>query len=66
MVTIGITGGIGSGKSLISRILKIWGYPVYDTDIEAKKLMDNSDEVKNRLVALLGNIQDWIGHVWHL
>ena len=51
MVTIGITGGIGSGKSLISRILKIWGYPVYDTDIEAKKLMDNSDEVKNRLVA---------------
>lgn len=56
MVTIGITGGIGSGKSLISRILKIWGYPIYDTDIEAKKIMDNSDEVKNRLVALLGNI----------
>ena len=61
MVTIGITGGIGSGKSLISRILKIWGYPVYDTDIEAKKLMDNSDEVKNRLVALLGNIYNNTG-----
>lgn len=61
MVTIGITGGIGSGKSLISRILKIWGYPIYDTDIEAKKLMDNSDEVKNRLVALLGNIYNNTG-----
>lgn len=61
MVTIGITGGIGSGKSLISRILKIWGYPIYDTDIEAKKIMDNSDEVKNRLVALLGNIYNNTG-----
>lgn len=61
MVTIGITGGIGSGKSLISRILKIWSYPVYDTDIEAKRLMDNSDEVKDRLVALLGNIYNDTG-----
>ena len=61
MVTIGITGGIGSGKYLISRILKIWGYTIYDTDIEAKKIMDNSDEVKNRLVALLGNIYNNTG-----
>ena len=32
MKKIGITGGIGSGKSVISRILKNMGYPVYDSD----------------------------------
>jgi len=35
--TIGITGGIGSGKSLISSIFQSLGYPVYDSDSEAKK-----------------------------
>ena len=56
MVTIGITGGIGSGKSVISRILKIWGYPVYDTDSEAKRLMNCSARIKKQLTGLLGNV----------
>ena len=39
-IPIGITGGIGSGKSIVSRILSIMRYPVYDTDSRAKELMD--------------------------
>lgn len=36
---IGITGGIGSGKSLVSRIFKLLGVPVYDADSRAKSIM---------------------------
>lgn len=46
---IAITGGIGSGKSVISRILRSMGYPVYDSDTEAKALMDADDTIKERL-----------------
>ena len=38
MIKIGITGGIGSGKSYVSHLLEEAGIPVYDTDTEAKKL----------------------------
>jgi dephospho-CoA kinase len=37
--TIGITGGIGSGKSIVSRILQLMGYPVYSSDQRAKEIM---------------------------
>ena len=43
---IAITGGIGAGKSVVSSILRNLGYPVYDTDSEAKGLMIDSDEIK--------------------
>lgn len=43
---ISITGGIGSGKSVVSKILLTLGYSVYDCDSRAKSLMDNSDEIK--------------------
>lgn len=46
---IGITGGIGSGKSVVSRILRLRGLPVYDCDREAKRIMDTSDEVLRAL-----------------
>lgn len=44
-----ISGGIGSGKSVVSRILRANGFEVYDSDLEARWLMDSSDEIKNRL-----------------
>ncbi|MEE1091041.1 MAG: dephospho-CoA kinase, partial [Paludibacteraceae bacterium] len=44
MTKIGITGGIGSGKSVISRTLKTMGYPIYDSDSWAKKLMNEHIE----------------------
>lgn len=43
----GITGGIGSGKSIISHILNELGYSVYDCDNHAKSLMDSSEAIKN-------------------
>lgn len=51
---IAIAGGIGSGKSVVSSILRIMGYPVYDCDSEAKNLMNTSVAIKNDLVANFG------------
>ena len=44
---IGITGGIGSGKSTVCRIFATLGIPIYDADSRAKYLMSNSKEIKN-------------------
>ena len=44
-----ITGGIGSGKSIVSKILAAMGYPVYDCDSRAKLLMDQDDQIKKAL-----------------
>lgn len=55
MVKIGITGGIGSGKSYVSRLLtEHYGIPVYNTDLEAKRLMLSDEGIRRRLTALLG------------
>ncbi|MDD6140315.1 MAG: dephospho-CoA kinase, partial [Bacteroidales bacterium] len=43
MKRIAIVGGIGSGKSVVSRLLSLMGYPVYDCDSNAKRLMDESE-----------------------
>ena len=51
---IAITGGIGSGKSVVSTILRTIGYGVYDCDSRAKAVMDNSREIKEALVAAFG------------
>ncbi len=51
---IAIIGGIGSGKSVISQILRVMGFPVYDCDAEAKRLMDNSQKIKSRIVDAFG------------
>lgn len=49
MKLIGLTGGIGTGKSTVARILRLRGDEVYDCDIEAKRLMDESMEVRRSL-----------------
>ncbi|BDD10478.1 dephospho-CoA kinase [Fulvitalea axinellae] len=54
MLKIGITGGIGSGKSVVCRIFKTLGVPVYDADSQARKLMNRSAE-------LIEKIQDAFG-----
>ena len=47
MKKIGITGGIGSGKSFISEIIKAMGYPVFNSDMVAKDIMNNNvDTIK--------------------
>ena len=54
MISIAITGGIGSGKSYISNILQEYGIPIYNTDDEAKRLMVSDEGIRRDLVALLG------------
>ena len=51
---IGITGGIGSGKSVISKELRRMGYPVYDTDKEAKRLIVENVQIRRNIEDLLG------------
>ena len=49
-----ITGGIGSGKSVVSRICRLRGYEVYDTDYEAKRIMDGDDGIRGAIVSRWG------------
>jgi dephospho-CoA kinase len=52
---IGITGGIGSGKSTLSEKLRAEGYQVYDSDLEARRLQDEDQVIKNKLKVLFGD-----------
>ncbi|MBO5443970.1 MAG: dephospho-CoA kinase [Muribaculaceae bacterium] len=51
---IGICGGIGSGKSVVSRVLRLRGEMVYDCDFEARRIMDSSPEVMMALYERYG------------
>lgn len=55
MVILGVTGGIGSGKTVVCDLLRIHGIPVYDADKEAKDLNDRSPVIKEKLTELFGN-----------
>lgn len=55
MIRLGITGGIGSGKSVISEILRTKGIPVYNADEEAKRLMVQDENLRSLLMNLLGD-----------
>ena len=54
MVKVAITGGIGSGKSYVCRLLERRGFPVYDCDKAAKRLMSSSVEIQSSLKAVVG------------
>ena len=51
---VGLTGGIGSGKTTVAEMFKSFGVPVYNADEEAKILMQNSEAIKHELIDLLG------------
>ena len=54
MIVVGLTGGIGSGKSTIAAMFHELGVPVYNSDERAKHLMNTSKKIKKELVELLG------------
>jgi dephospho-CoA kinase len=54
MLKIGITGGIGSGKSTVCRVFSVMGIPVFEADRVAKKLMVTDQEIHEKLVTLFG------------
>ena len=53
MISIAITGGIGSGKTFVSNLLKELGIPIYNSDDEAKRLMLSDEGIRRDLIALL-------------
>ena len=54
MLRIGITGGLGSGKSTVAHIFEVLGIPVYYADTASKKLMNDDDEVKAAVQNMFG------------
>ncbi len=54
MLKIGITGGIGSGKSTVAKVFETLGIPVYNADDAAKRLMQEDPDVKKQIIFLFG------------
>ncbi len=54
MLKVGITGGIGSGKSVIAKIFASLGIPVYNADTEARQLLNTNKEVQQQIIARFG------------
>jgi dephospho-CoA kinase len=54
MLQIGLTGGIGSGKSTIAKVLEKMGYPVFYADLEAKKIYHEDPVLKENLIQIIG------------
>lgn len=55
MKLVAITGGIGSGKSVVARMLQVVGFQIYDCDSRAKAIMTDCDEVRQQLVQSFGS-----------
>ena len=54
MKIVGLTGGIGSGKSTIATLFQAMGIPVFIADTEAKKILASSSAVRKKVISLLG------------
>ncbi|MDH6358974.1 dephospho-CoA kinase [Parabacteroides sp. PF5-9] len=55
MIKIGITGGIGSGKTVVTTLFEAMGIPVYIADEESKKLTNSSPAIRKQLIDLFGS-----------
>ncbi|MCB0447918.1 MAG: dephospho-CoA kinase, partial [Gelidibacter sp.] len=56
MKIIGLTGGIGSGKTTVANMFADLGVPIYIADSEAKQLMNTSKVIRRKLIALFGEM----------
>ncbi len=54
MLKVGLTGGIGSGKTTVAKIFTVLCIPVFDADTEAKRIMNEDEDVKKKIIALFG------------
>jgi len=54
MLKIGLTGGIGTGKSSVSNLFKEWGAYIFDADDVAKDILNNNDTAQSELIAEFG------------
>jgi len=51
---VGVTGGIGAGKSIVCRILSAMGYPVFNSDLQARSIINTDPSVKKEVISLFG------------
>jgi len=56
-IKVGIAGGIGSGKTIVCDIFKVLGVPIYNADLEAKLIMNKSDQVRQAIIAKVGDLR---------
>jgi len=54
MLKVGLTGGIGTGKSIAGKVFSLMGIPVYISDLEAKRLMNENLIIREQLIAKFG------------
>ncbi len=54
MIKIGVTGGIGSGKSTVTDLLSLYGIPCFIADTESKRIVDSSEVIREQLTSLFG------------
>lgn len=54
MIRVGLTGGIGSGKSTVAKVFEVLGIPVYYADDAAKRLMNEDAELKQKIKEIFG------------
>jgi dephospho-CoA kinase len=55
MIKVGITGGIGSGKTYVCKLLELMNFSVFYSDAEAKNIQNSDPEVRTKLIALFGD-----------
>ncbi|MDA3883031.1 MAG: dephospho-CoA kinase [Bacteroidales bacterium] len=55
MIEVGLSGGIGSGKTSVSKVFKNLGIPIYYADIEAKKIMNSDPILISEIISILGS-----------
>lgn len=54
MISVAVTGGIGSGKSVVCKVFQHLGIPIFNADFQAKQLMQNDPVIKNMLLEYFG------------
>ncbi len=54
MISVGLTGGIGTGKTTVAKIFNVLGIPVFDADAEAKKMMNENNNIQTKIIQLFG------------
>ncbi|WP_196893371.1 dephospho-CoA kinase [Aureivirga marina] len=54
MIVVGLTGGIGSGKSTVAKLFEKWNVPIYIADIEAKNIMNTSETLQKKIIKNFG------------
>ncbi len=54
MIKLGVTGGIGSGKSMVCAVFSALGVPVFNADLSARNMVDTDEQLKKQIADLLG------------